>query len=393
MSKIINNFVNNKELLVKDDSIKIQIKKKNQPDEEIIVSKFNKSAGNLINKGIILYGPTESGKSFIIRDFMYIMKSKFPLVFAFVPTNMEKHDYDTIIPKPLVFEEVLLKQIKEIYIRQRTATEIYNNANNLNTLDGLFNRIADIRSKQMIKKLLLLKEKAIKEAELKTETQVEKKNKIEEIENIFKEKIISFYKQIINSNYKKLIRMEDLNNEEKFALAYRNLNPHILIIFDDALTEIMKLLRECKKEEDEVIKNFFFKGRHDKISHWYAFQDDVGLDSAIRKNAHINIFTTKQVATSYFKRQSNGFTRDEIKLAESVIEAVFSPNAPSFSKLVYSRADKNRFFYIVAEEHSDSEVQMCSGLVKQYCDKITTKNNGFDVSNPYFSKFASQVSK
>lgn len=373
--------------LNKDDSIKVLFKARGFPEEEIVVNRFKKTPNAIIGRSIILYGPSGSGKTYIVRDLMNLTKTYFPMVFAFVPTNAEKHDYDSLIPKPLVYETFGLKEIKDIYVRQKSTTEIYNNANNLKTLHCLFDKIASPKAKIFLKKLLYFKGKAIKEAEQKCESLSEKKNKREEIEAIFKEKLIRFYKQVINPNVKKLQTM-NLSQEEKFALRYRNLNPKTLILFDDAFIEVMKLIREGKKKDDETIKNFFFKGRWANITHWYAFQDDNRLDSDIRKNAFISVFTDKQVANAFFGRTANSFTPLEKKRAEAVINAVFSEEtAPKHAKLIYSRLEKNKFSYIVADEYPDKDVQMCSKSVREYCKKIAAKENNFDTSNPFFSKF------
>ena len=393
MSKILDKFVNeDTKFLNKDDSLRVVFRpNKKLPDEELVIPKFKPTPQYLINKGIIIYGPTETGKSTIFREFAYLTKDYFPIVFAFAPTNAETHNYDHIIPAPLVFEDITLKQINEIYSRQKIASEIYGNANDLKTLNTLFLKVANARSKMYLEKLLYFKERAIKEADSKYENLSEKKQKKDEIEEIFKEKLIKFYKQIINPNYRKLQNMH-LSQEEKFALMYRSLNPHVLIIFDDALTEIMKILKDSKKEGNEVIKNFFFKGRHCKISHWYGFQDDNRLDSDIRKNAHISIFTSKAVALAFFTRAANNFTKTEITKAEAVIDIVFSDQAPAYAKLVYSRLDpKHKFYYIVAREYDDSQVQMCSKPVRDFCKKIMIKSSNFDTSNPYYSKFANNL--
>lgn len=387
-----NNDIPETKFINKDDSLKVMFKPdKKLPEEEIIIPMFKPSPRYLINKGIILYGPTESGKSTIFREFAFLTKDYFPIVFAFAPTNAETHSYDRIIPAPLVFEDITLKQIGEIYTRQKMAAEIYNNANNLNTLNSLFLKVANAKSKMFLEKLLYYKSKAIKEVEEQYESPIEQKQKKDEIEEIFKEKLIKFYKQIINPSFKKFQTMQ-ITQEEKFALKYRDLNPNILIIFDDALTEIMKLLKDSKKEGNEIIKNFFFKGRHCKISHWYGFQDDSRLDSEIRKNAHISIFTSKAVALAFFSRAANNFSKAEIKKAEAIIDVIFSNNAPNFAKLVYSRLDpKYKFYYIVAKEYSDDEIQMCSQLVRNFCKKISIKNGSFDTSNPYYLKFANNM--
>lgn len=390
----IKNLNKTKNFSSKDDTLKVTyiVKQNGQTkEEEILVPKFKKTKDNILNKGIILYGPTGSGKTRIIRDFMHLTKNSFPIVFAFAPTNAEKHDYDALIPKPLVFENFGLKEIKEIYNRQRSTTEVYNNANNLKTLHSLFNRVASAKARIYLKKINYFKERALKDIFEKYESLSEKNDKKEEIELLFKEKLICFYKQIIIPNIKKLQQM-NLTQEERFALRYRNLNAKTLIMFDDAFTEVMKLIREGRRKEDETIKNFFFKGRHANITHWYAFQDDNRLDSDIRKNAHISVFTDKQVALAYFSRGANSFSLQEKKRAEAVINTVFDEEkAPKFAKLIYSRLDKNKFYYIVADEYEDKEVQMCSTVVKEYCKKIASKEGNFDTTNPYFQLFQGQI--
>lgn len=400
MSDFLNNFIDDKldlkkntikkhqrkEEFLKDDTLTIIFKYKDVT-EEVQIPKFKKNINLILNKSIILYGPSGSGKTSIVRDFMHLTKKCFPMVFAFVPTNAEKHDYDSLIPKPLVYESFSLKEIKEIYVRQKITTEIYNNANNIKTLYSLFNRVADDNIKHYHDKLTKLKKKAIKTIEETTKSITDKKVKTEQIEDIFKNEIIGLYKIVIKKNINDLHKM-NLTQEEKFALRYIGLNPRTLVLFDDALVEVMKLIRDGQKTEDETIKNFFFKGRWANITHWYAFQDDCKLNSDIRKNAFISIFTDKQVAMGFFKRPANSFTPLEQKRAEAVINTVFSEEtAPKFAKLIYSRLDKNKFYYIVADEHPDSDIQMCSDLTRAYCQKIENENDKFDVTNPYYQKF------
>lgn len=373
----------------KDDSVKIIFRTRGAQDEEITIPRFTRSKNNLINKSIILYGPSGSGKSTIIRDFMHEVRKAFPLVMGFVPTNAEKHDYDAMIPRPFVHEEFGLKEIKEVYTRQKTMTEIYNNANNIKTLNKLFERVANRRAQMFLDKMKHLRDKALRESDQGTLS--EKSQRRTEIEDIFKERLARFYKQIINPNAKRLERM-DLDQEEKFAIKYRHLNPRILIVFDDAFIEVMKLIKEGRRKDDEVIKNFFFKGRWANITHWYGFQDDNRLDSDIRKNAFVNVFTDKQVALSYFNRPANSFSALERKRAEAIINTIFDESKmPKHAKLVYMRLDKNRFYYHIADEYEDRDVQMCSHVARKMAKEMESKDSNFDTSNPYFARFADQV--
>lgn len=371
----------------KDDSITVKLNIRGNAIEKITVPKWKLNPEQLINRGIILYGPTGSGKTRIIREFMSITKRYFPIVIVFAPTNMEKHDYDNLVPKQLIHEDLKLDYIQEIYNRQRSTTEIYNNSNNLNILNKLFMKVANIKNRQYYDKLLSFKKNSISEVDRKIDDSEQRRQKLEEIESIFEKKLISFYKGIINANIDKLKKM-DLSQEEKYAIRYRNLNPRMLIIFDDAFTEVMQVINEGKKKKNQVIENFFFKGRHANISHWYAFQDDNRLNSEIRKNAHLSIFTDIQVALSYFTRAANSFPMSEKKKAETVINTIFSrDHAPEHAKLIYNRLDKNKFYYIVAGDYKDEDVQMCSSTVREYCQKISARNDNFDKNNPYFRSF------
>lgn len=383
--KEANKFIN------KDDSIHITYTPKGGgATEEIVIPRMKKKFNSVLNQSSILYGPSKTGKTVLTHDFMFIMRKVFPFVFVFAPTNEENQDYDGIVPAPLIYEKFGLTEIKNIYLRQKAAAAMYRTANDLAVLHKMFTRVASPSAKNFLQKIKILQQKAMQEAENKCSSIAEKKERRKEITEIFEDKLIRFYKQVINPNVRRLENM-NLDDKERYALKYRNFNPRILVIFDDAMTEIMKLIREGKKKEDEVIKNFFFKGRHCFITHMYTFQDDCKLDSDIRKNAFFSFFTSKQVALSFFTRAANSFAPQERKRAEAVINAVFTEeNEQKHMKLVYARNDhKHKFQYVIGDEHESFE--MCGNLVRDFCSKACAKGTNFDTSNPFFQKFADRV--
>ena len=177
-----------------DDTLYIKFTAKT--GEEIIsVGRFKKNSTVLFNKSVIFYGPSGSGKTTLMKDYMYIMRKVFPIVFAFVPTNCEKHDFDRLIPTPLIFEEFGLNDIKNIYNRQQAAAFIYNTANDLNILYKLFQRVADVRARQYLDRIMLLKKKCSRKIEEQYASELTlRKNKLDEVEEIFKDKLINYYK-------------------------------------------------------------------------------------------------------------------------------------------------------------------------------------------------------
>ena len=352
--------------------------------EELIINKYEPKPIDLINKSIIFYGPSNSGKTQIIRDFMFLTKKYFPIAFAFAPTNAEKHDYDSIIPQPLVYEKFDLNDINNIYKRQKIITEIYNNANNIKILKSIYKKIGlNNIYDDMFKRIEKVRKNSL---EMIEKEEGDKKTKIDNLEYVIKTKLNDLYKNIIK---KHKIDSSELTEQEQYAVKYININPNVLIVFDDAMTEILSLIKEGKRKNDEVLKDFFYKGRWANITHWYAFHDDKNLDSDIRKNAFISIFTNKQVASTYFARSANGFSNLERKKAEAAIKLVFENSNPEmkYAKLIYDRINGGLFKYYIATLHEDKDISMCSESLKKFCKEISTNKAGFDVTNPYFSKF------
>jgi hypothetical protein len=314
----------------------------------------------------------------------------FPKVVVFAPTNQEKHDFDGIVPVPLIYEEFTLKNIKDLYEQQRAAASVYNNANNLKVLHGLFKKVATKKSTTYLQSLLDMKKRALTDIEKNYKDVAERKAKKEEVTDLTKGRLIEFYKSMIKPHKEKFVGNKNLTEKEALAIKYLDFNPHILVIFDDAMKEIQALIREGRKSGDDVIGNFFFKGRHAKITHFYAFQDDNGINGDIKKNAFNSFFTQKQTALHYFNAGANSFTPYEKKKSGDIIEQVFNKeNDKRFCKFVYVRNGKMPFQYVIADVRED--FKMCSSAIRKYCKKVMKDESEIDVSNPHMNAFMSGI--
>lgn len=366
-------------------TLRVDITNKKSDINNIEVPKFTLSPEKLVDKSAIFYGPSGSGKTALIYDIMYNCRHIFPKVLVFAPTNQEKHDYDNLVPKELIYEEFGVKDIKNIYDHQKAAADVYNTANKEKTLCDLFERVATKEHKTHRDKIFRQKQSMEIAIDTKFNLQSERKLKREELEIAHSKNIISFYKKVIKAN-KQMFDGFKLSQDEQTALKYINFNPRVLIIFDDAMTEIMALIREGSKNNNDVIKDFFFKGRWAYITHFYAFQDDNRLDSAIKKNAFYSIFTNPNVARAFFGRNSVNFSGQEKIKAEAIIEKVFKEDDEKHRKLVYNRVDAvHPFQYAKAELHDDFE--MCSKGIRDYCKQIEKNEFEVDRNNPHFKRF------
>lgn len=383
--------------LKKSNEIHVIFKQRGFKDEEIIISPLLKTSLVLLNKSVIFYGPSGSGKTASIYNYMYLMKDIFPTVFVFAPTESEKGDFGKHVPSPMIFEELTIGNIRNIYLRQKEASRIYKIANDVTVLRSLFERVASAESIRLHSHLERLKEIAIEKTNRQYPGISEmglRKSKINEIIDIFSNKIVQFYKKIISPYAEQLKNRNDITKKEKYALKFLGLNPRTLIIFDDATSELLNLIKEGKKklkgqnsgENNEVLKAFFFKGRWANITHFYSFHDDGGLDTDIRKNAFYSVFCDQQVALAFFQRTANNFSSVEKKKAEAIINVVFDKSvSPRFAKLVYAREEK-KFYYLVADEVPE-DFKMCSRVVRNYCEKVKKKTDMIDTSNPFSKKF------
>lgn len=372
----------------KDNSLYVDVHVRGKETFRYEIKRFEMRAGAFVKKSTCLYGPSGTGKTVISIHAMNLMKDLFPRVILFAPTNQQNHDYDGIIPGPLIFGKPSLDFVGRIYEYQKMATDVYENANDVEILNGLFMKIATPRHKKYIYLLLEAKKKALSEIEHMSKTISDKKGKKREIEDAFKEKLREAYKNVISSGKNPdILAAQTLNKKERFSLKYRNYNPRVLIVFDDAMTEIGEIIKEGHRLKNPVIQNFFYKGRHANITTMYTFQNDKGLDSELRKNAFNAIFTNKSEAVTYFSRPSNGFGPEEKKIAAAVCDEIFNEeNEKQFFKMIYVRNDnKHKFQYIAAEEHDG--FKMCSSMVRKYCAKIEKKGTSFDTNNKFFKKF------
>ena len=95
-------------------------------DEDDEIPLFTKDYSYFLNKSIILYGSSGSGKSMIMRDILYILKDHIPNILVIAPTNHLNGSFDGIIPPQLIFPDVTEELIQNIFKRQKTVVIILN---------------------------------------------------------------------------------------------------------------------------------------------------------------------------------------------------------------------------------------------------------------------------
>lgn len=342
-----------------------------------------------LRKSTVLYGTSGSGKTYLIRDIMYLLRNHFARVWVFCPTNAQNNMYTGFVPNALIFDYPSIEIIRDIYEFQKVARGIYETANKIVTLRSLFMKIPQNQKAILYEReLLKLQDVAMQKMHIQYTSDVKREEMAEKIREIMTEKLRQHYKRLIGMKADKLAAME-LSEEERYTLKYLYFSPDSLVIFDDAMMEVDQIIKKGKKDVngDPVIQNFFFKGRHLFISTIYAMQSDKMFDPDLRKNTFTSIFTSSDEAMGYFGKSSNGVSLDERRDAWACIEEIFSEkNKPKHMKFVYLKDSPHKYQYVIAAPHT--KFPMCGDPVRKFCERIEERSKSIDKTSKFAKKFA-----
>jgi hypothetical protein len=328
------------------------------------IPEFDKNLDHFLNRSVILYGASNSGKSTVIRDILYMLKNHIPNVCVICPTNDLNGSYDHFIPKPLIHTEVSETLLDDILKRQSLSVKLFNMSNDLSKLRHIYS---------------VLQKKDDQELERMENAYCSVKSRVTDtrsLDEAHAANLVAFYKKIITKNIKYVDSLP-LQETDKLLVKHININPNFLIIIDDAAVTANKW---CKFNST---KELFFNGRHHRITFMIAFQDDKPLDSMLRKNAFINVFTTEQVCNTFFNRGANNFTKRERDIAEASSSKIFGDTSNKHRKLVYLRGAEKPFNYYTADLVPD--FVFGSAYLIKYCEQVSRNDSQFDMFD--FEKF------
>jgi len=352
----------------KNDDIEVTVSTKFK-EENLKIPIFEVSPNNIVKKSIIIYGETGTGKTQIIRDIMFNCSKNFPDGSVFCPTNKDHGDYTGYFPNLLIFEDFGLHEITAIYERQQIKSNRYRNANDKDKLRELYEIIKNNNTSKYFSSLETMCNKRKKEIE-SIISDGDRKMKRDRFNKYMDKKYIQFYKTCIK---KYTSEVENFSQSQQQIYQDLYFNPNTIVIFDDTMEEIKTLIKIGNKENNQVIKNFFYKGRHLHITHIYTFQNEDKLDAGIKKNAFYSIFTTPDSAKGFFSKANMCKSTHDKKRVSACSDEIFGEGDKKYRVMVYARLEyKHPFKYFKAELHDD--FKMCDNIVWVYCKMIEDEN-------------------
>lgn len=342
-----------------------------------------KTHKHYLNKTTIIYGRTNSGKSTIIEEIMMLCKEYVPTVFVIAPTNSSNNAYTDKIPPQFILKELDIEWLDKLLIRQKNSAGAFINANKIDVLKNLFDKCADTTIRDVEASILNKADASIIFIDESSMEFAQKKNQKAQVLEERDAMLRKLYKTTIRYNKIKMEQDDTLNVQEKAALVFLDFNPNIMLILDDCASTFKKLYKKST-----AIKEIFYEGRHYFFTTIISSQDDKEIDSELRKNTTISIFTTAQAATSNFERPSNGYAKHERIRAKYCIETVFKQDENDlkhFQKLVYVQNESDPFRYTIADIYD--EFRMGSAPLWEYADKLGKKRDGISKNNKILNQY------
>lgn len=346
-----------------------------------VIPEFSMNASKFLDKSIVIYGKSNSGKTVIVKNILKVLKDYIPVPIVISPTEPSNRSYEKFVDKTLIHydlgvstknEEGLLDKLWEW---QSMRASIYNKVNKFDVIKSLYNRIRNDETDKIIKKIEDKKRQAISTAAFA---------KHDEVSTTFNELITKFLqKQIIAKKHILETYKSTLSEDELYSLTYINLNPRLVIIFDDCAAELKPHFGK------PIFRKIFYQGRHSYITSIFCNQDDTDLPTNLRKNVAVNIFTQPAVAKANFERGSNKFSKDIIARANNLYQEVFV----GYRKLVYIDNDpsKNMFYHMTAQVVEP--FKFGSGSLQHLCTAVAAKEGSIDKQNKYYSMFKINTKK
>ena len=102
---------------------------------------FDYSNGSILNKTVTVYGRTNSGKTTIIKDLVYSIKSKIATVFIFGSPSVVS-SYSDFVHKRAIYHSISIDMLKNMVTRQEQVTLLWKDAKNPEYMKKLFFKVA-----------------------------------------------------------------------------------------------------------------------------------------------------------------------------------------------------------------------------------------------------------
>jgi hypothetical protein len=248
---------------------------------------------HFLNKTTVIYGKSGSGKTFIIKHILYLLRDHVPFPFIFSASEKNNGNYSTkIVPRNLIFDEIDGSILEGIATLQTKKKQLYQIATRLDVMKRLMKRVASSAELTVIIEFERVRDEMTAKAPF-SDTE----------EALFKSQIVGFISKVYEQRMDALLQLKaqgELDKEECFTLEWFKFNPRIIIVFDDCSTDLSKL-KTCATVLEQI-----FQGRHMNCTTIIGIHDDAMLSPGMRNNVNNSIFTDSLTARRWIDKGKFG---------------------------------------------------------------------------------------
>lgn len=335
----------------------------------------------------VLYGPSKTGKSYLLNEYLLQLKTQFYLAVVFSSTAFTDKEFpmNNYTPSCLIRDTLDIPYIEDVVQFSTKRMEVYRCSREFCSLKKgimVLQKIYNNYSEE--KRNLLIKVKIIRKAEKKLESDIPKTRKTE-IRNEVIDMYITIMKQGKKFISKNKISLESFDNEDIVSILFCKLNPNILIVFND----LGDRTKTSTKKEQEILCPLFTRGRHTGITVVFLAQTPGQLPPDIRNNAHNSIFTSVAAIGDYLDKCKMNHMKSIFLSASSAIILVdekLPRHQKKFIKIFYSK-ELNKIFYVRADEKGEQSMIGDPSIIKRILKHEINKTSEItrDISN-FFQK-------
>jgi len=352
--------------------------------------------GLFIDRTTVVYGPSKTGKTVIVKNIMKLTHGHIEQVLVVAPTEPSNRSYDGFVDPSLIHyrmylpdpkdkrdteQKAALRFLETVYKRQEMMAAIYTRANRPETLSALYGRLGDSERKtgdHYIKSLEQMRRRVVGDVRRQCARDPGRSDaQVKGVNEKFEKMLALVYKKFLTPSVERLWKQKGLSEDERYTLHYLHFNPHLLLVFDDCAAQLKPFFNK------EVFRKLFYQNRHSNITVVICCQDDTDLPTNLRKNAFISIFTEPIVCVSNFERPSNRFSKTTKAYVSEAVSSVYV----GYRKLAYIREDDKRQHFYHLTCNYQSAFLFGSNALAELCGAVRSEGVTMDKNNPFFEKF------
>ena len=318
-----------------------------------------------LDRSAVYYGATGTGKSYLVREELFLIKDDVERACLFSPTNDVNGDYDGIVHPAVIHRKVAKQAIEKLFTEQQRRARLHTIVHSLEYIKPIFHMCKNIpECYHDYYRILRLTEDIARSAQTRIEiltrnsgvTFDERESQKKSIEEQCKTAVIDRYRELIIKFAPVLEQCQQIKENKALLTVVRfiNINPRTVVIFDDCISELNSIMGKNKDGTQSVLSDMFTRGRWAYMTIIITTQDDTLIHTLIRKNSYVSLFTDPECAQHFMENKANSIIKEKRARANQAITAVFGGLAhENHKKLMYYRGGsaENWFTYTIAQTY------------------------------------------